>query len=152
VPLTKPAGPAGPALRASDADRDRTADLLRDALGEGRLTAEEHAERVGAVYAARTVGELEAVVADLPRPPAAPRHEPAARPYGSSAPAGTEHLVAVFGGATRRGRWRVPWRTTAFALFGGVEIDLTEAIFERQEIVINVVAIFGGVEITISEM
>lgn len=52
-------------LRASDADRDRIADMLREALAEGRLTADEHAERVEGVLAAKTVGELEAFVRDL---------------------------------------------------------------------------------------
>nr|WP_308312736.1 DUF1707 domain-containing protein [Streptomyces sp. ISL-11] len=152
MPLTESGGPADSALRASDADRDRTADVLRDALGEGRLTPEEHSERVGAAYEARTVGELEAVVADLPRSPSAPRYETPAGAYGSSPGAdATENLVAVFGGATRKGRWRVPWRTNAFALFGGIEIDLTEAVFERREIVVNAVAIFGGVEIKVPE-
>ncbi|MGY4903527.1 DUF1707 SHOCT-like domain-containing protein, partial [Streptomyces sp. 900116325] len=47
----QPAAPAPPApagIRASDADRDRIADILREAMAEGRLTAEEHAERVDA--------------------------------------------------------------------------------------------------------
>src|ERR671931_2900480 len=58
--------PRASELRASDADRDRIADLLRDALAEGRLTADEHAERVEGVLAAKTVGELEVFVRDLP--------------------------------------------------------------------------------------
>ncbi|MBK3627994.1 DUF1707 domain-containing protein, partial [Streptomyces sp. MBT49] len=63
----QPAAPTPPsALRASDADRDRVADILRDALAEGRLTADEHAERVEGVLAAKTVGELEVFVRDLP--------------------------------------------------------------------------------------
>ncbi|MGW1071383.1 DUF1707 SHOCT-like domain-containing protein [Streptomyces sp. NPDC002537] len=163
VPLTKQAEPrdAVPAaaeagLRASDAERDRIADILREALGEGRITAEEHAERVGRVYEARTVGELEPLVRDLP---AAPRPEPAApaRPYDApvrpgDAPYGTaENLIAVFGGASRNGRWRVARRINAFALFGGVEIDLTEAVFEHRHVVINATAIFGGVEIKVPE-
>ncbi|GAA0382340.1 DUF1707 domain-containing protein [Streptomyces olivoreticuli] len=152
VKLEKTA-PAEAALRASDADRDRTADILREALGEGRITAEEHAERVGAVYEARTVGELEPLIRDLPLPD---RPAPAAvtRPYDASVRPGgepAENLIAVFGGATRKGRWRVPRRTNAFALFGGVEIDLTEAVFEQREIVINATAIFGGVEIKVPE-
>jgi hypothetical protein len=55
---------------ASDADRDAAAGQLSSALAEGRLTAGEHAERVGAVYAARTWGELGALTADLPAPAA----------------------------------------------------------------------------------
>ncbi|MER5827887.1 DUF1707 domain-containing protein, partial [Streptomyces mirabilis] len=53
-------------LRASDADRDRIADILRDALAEGRLTADEHAERIEGVLATKTVGELDRFVQDLP--------------------------------------------------------------------------------------
>src|SRR5690606_15273463 len=45
-------------LRASDADRERVADILRDALAEGRLTMEEFGERLDATYAARTYGDL----------------------------------------------------------------------------------------------
>ncbi|MEU0924456.1 DUF1707 domain-containing protein [Streptomyces sp. SID8361] len=164
VPLTKSApaqsAPAAPApvaeaeLRASDADRDRIADILREALAEGRLQPEEHAERIDAVYRAKTIGELEPLVRDLP---AAPVHGAASAPgrdagegWSRSLPEG-ENLVAIFGGSTRKGRWRVRRRTNALAIFGGVEIDLTEAVFEQREIVIHVVAAFGGVEIKVPE-
>ncbi|MFF3767802.1 DUF1707 domain-containing protein [Streptomyces sp. NPDC001922] len=135
-------------LRASDADRDRTADILREALAEGRLTPEEHSERIDGVYRARRVAELEPLVRDLPAAPAAARH-PA--PPHSPTDGAAENLVAVFGGASRRGRWRVGRLTRAFACFGGVEIDLTEAVFEQQEIVIRAVALFGGVEVRVPE-
>ncbi|MBQ0987697.1 DUF1707 and DUF2154 domain-containing protein [Streptomyces sp. F63] len=154
-PAAAPApSPAG--LRASDRDRDRIADILREGLAEGRLTAEEHSERIDLVYRAKTVGELEPLVGDLPVPTGRDRggHRPAPRPGGaphSATSAASENLIAVFGGATRKGRWRVGPRTTAFALFGGVEIDLTEAVFQQQEIVINATAIFGGVEIRVPE-
>ncbi|WP_217197284.1 DUF1707 SHOCT-like domain-containing protein [Streptomyces buecherae] len=168
VPLTKPdvappaAAPAVPAdaIRASDADRDRVADILREALAEGRLTAEEHAERIGGVYEAKTRGELAPFVRDLPTAGTAadPDGARAARPASASTPtlppprnSLTDNLIAVFGGAGRRGRWRVGRKTNAFALFGGVEIDLTEAVFEQQEIVIQATAIFGGVEIRVPE-
>ena len=55
-----------PALRAADADRERTAALLRDHTAEGRLTVEELGERLTQVYGARTLEELRALVADLP--------------------------------------------------------------------------------------
>jgi hypothetical protein len=53
-------------LRASDGDRDRVADRLRNAAAEGRLLTEELEERLGVAFSARTYGELDAVVADLP--------------------------------------------------------------------------------------
>src|SRR3954467_7885687 len=69
-----------PDQRASDAERDATADPLRVAGGHGRLEPDELEERLEAAYSARTVGELAALTDDLPgrpREPAAP--EPAWR-------------------------------------------------------------------------
>jgi hypothetical protein len=45
-------------VRASDADRDRVVDVLRDAVGDGRLTADEFDERLEAALSSRTLGEL----------------------------------------------------------------------------------------------
>jgi Domain of unknown function (DUF4190)/Domain of unknown function (DUF1707) len=53
-------------MRACDADRDRTADLLRSAFVEGRLSQDELDERLGHVYTARTYADLAAQTADLP--------------------------------------------------------------------------------------
>jgi hypothetical protein len=64
-------------LRVSDADRDRVAERLRAAAGEGRLTADELEERLESAFSARTGAELEPLVADLPEPAGAPpRREP----------------------------------------------------------------------------
>ncbi|MEU1483118.1 DUF1707 domain-containing protein [Streptomyces sp. NPDC005752] len=147
-----PAGPAPAGLRASDADRDRTADILRDAVAEGRLTADEHAERIDLVYRAKTVGELEPLVHDLPAPGGTARQAAPSYGYGPEGAAGpAENLVAVFSSSTRRGRWRVGGRTNAFALFGSVEIDLTEALFGQRLTVVNATSIFGSVEVRVPE-
>jgi Domain of unknown function (DUF1707) len=58
--------PGDPRLRASDADRERTAELLREHHAVGRLTAEEFDSRVEKVFQARTLGDLDALLADLP--------------------------------------------------------------------------------------
>jgi hypothetical protein len=63
-------GEPDPSLRAADADRDAVADRLRTAHAEGRLTVEEFGERLDAAFAARTMGELAALTADLPAEPA----------------------------------------------------------------------------------
>ena len=55
-----------PRIRASDADRDRTAALLREHHAAGRLTADEFQERLDKAYAAKTLGELDELLADLP--------------------------------------------------------------------------------------
>ena len=66
-PQAIPALPAagGPQTRASDADRDAAAALLGAAFAEGRLTADEHGERLSAAYAARTWQQLRQLTADL---------------------------------------------------------------------------------------
>ncbi|MDQ0406096.1 DUF1707 domain-containing protein [Streptomyces sp. NBC_01723] len=141
-------------LRASDADRDRVADMLRDALAEGRLTADEHAERVEGVLAAKTVGELDVFVRDLP---AAHHGGPSAAPAPNRPTAGAippdpdENVVAVFSSAVRKGRWRASRRIHAYAVFGSVEIDLSEAVFEYQQVVIKAFSVFGSVEVRVPE-
>ncbi|MER6524717.1 DUF1707 domain-containing protein [Streptomyces sp. NPDC001508] len=141
-------------LRASDADRDRIADILRDALAEGRLTADEHAERVEGVLNAKTVGELEVFIRDLPaahgRPAASAYAQPRPAPGAIPTEADT-NIVAVFSSAVRKGRWRAGRRMHAYSVFGSVEIDLSEAIFEYQQVVIKAVSVFGDVQIRVPE-
>ncbi len=53
-------------LRASDSDREQVAERLHHAMAEGRLSEDELEQRLGVLYAARTYGELDALLADLP--------------------------------------------------------------------------------------
>jgi hypothetical protein len=76
-------------MRACDADRERTADLLRTAFVEGRLTQDELDERLGRVYASRTYADLATQTADLPLP----RPLPAMRATPAYAPRGTNGLA-----------------------------------------------------------
>jgi len=62
---------SGAEMRVSDVDRDATAGVLNAAFAEGRLTAEEHGQRVEAAYATRTWQQLHQLTADLPAPPGA---------------------------------------------------------------------------------
>ncbi|GLZ12296.1 hypothetical protein Acsp04_25310 [Actinomadura sp. NBRC 104425] len=58
--------PPNPDIRASDADRDRVAELLREHCAQGRITVDELNERLETVYASKTLGQLQEVTADLP--------------------------------------------------------------------------------------
>ncbi len=135
-------------LRASDADRDRAASVINQALADGRLTAEEHAERLDSIYRAKTHAELAPLLDDLPAAgqAAAPQPASAASP-GDAA----EHaaIVAVFGGASRKGTWRVPRTTTVVTVFGGAELDLRDAIMPGREATIRTICVFGGMEVTV---
>ena len=142
-------------MRASDADRERVANVLREAAGDGRLTMDELDERLDAVYAAKTYAELEPITHDLPDSgatyapalaPAAP-HDPAR--FGAEA---TSHgAVAILGGFTRRGEWVVPKEFTAFMFMGGGEIDMRDARFAEREVALHIVAIMGGCEVIVPE-
>lgn len=137
-------GEASPALRASDADRDHAAGRLRDGLASGRLTLDEFSERVDGTQLARTVDELTALTADLPE--GMPGTAPAT---GRRTPA--RWSVAIFGGVSRRSRWRLPARSRAVAVMGGCELDLRAAEIESPEVEITAVAVMGGVDITVPE-
>lgn len=162
-----PAGPL-PELRASDADRERVVDRLRDAVAEGRLDMDEFEERLDAAYRSRTYAELEPLTRDLPAPgatapiasapvgltkaevPAGSEASWPARIVGGGGPAGGPAMaVAVMSGFQRKGNWTVPARFHAVAFWGGGDIDLREANFAEREVVINCVAIMGGIQITV---
>lgn len=116
--------------------------MLNNALAEGRLTAEEHGERLDQIYAAKTQAELVPVIEDLPvqgEQPAAVV-PPAGRP---------SRIICVFGGAMRRGTWHVPAATMVVTVFGGADLDLRDAVLPGKEISIRAVSVFGGVNITV---
>jgi hypothetical protein len=143
------------ALRASDADRDHVAALLGQALAEGRLNADEHAERLESVYRAKTLGELRPLVADLPvsfTPPTA-SGAPAPRVDAGSLASMpvTDSVMAVFGEQKRRGRWLVRSGLDAKAIFGSIELDLTEAVLEQRELTISATSVFGEVKLIVPE-
>ncbi|MEV0849494.1 DUF1707 domain-containing protein [Streptomyces sp. NPDC049954] len=141
-------------MRASDADRDQVAELLREAVAEGRLDMEEFDTRLGAVYRARTYGELEPLTRDLPVASGAP--SAGARPAVGDdwsrrvgREPGSRGAFALFGGFRRSGRWVAPKVFTAFAMWGGGEIDLREADFEGRETVIRCFTIWGGMAVIV---
>jgi len=66
-------------MRAANSDRERTIDVLRAAFAEGRLTAAEYEQRMGAAHQAATYGQLASLVADLPS-------GPMVQPFGAPVP------------------------------------------------------------------
>ena len=116
-----------PEVRASDADRDRVLDVLRDAAADGRLTAAEFDERMEAALSSRTLGELAVLTADLQARPGA-------------APAQAEEVVRIDqrGGSVRRaGGWVVPRRLELRPSWSDVTLDFTEAVIVADTLVID---------------
>ncbi len=80
-------------LRASDSDREEAAERLSAAAAEGRLSVGELEERLEVAFHARTYGELDELVVDLP---AAPARLPARRRPGLPVVAGSTLALGVF--------------------------------------------------------
>jgi hypothetical protein len=88
-------------MRASDSERETVVGQLRDAHGEGRLTLAEFDERVQAVWAARTYGELGEITADLPsaRPAVLPAEGPPEQVRLMQRPSGQHRAMRIVIGA-----------------------------------------------------
>lgn len=145
---------AGGHLRASDADREQVMTVLSTAYAEGRLTSEEHDERLGRVLAARTFDDLIPITDDLVALTAPLPQVPSNRGSGyqvdhSNPPGEVDRMVAVFGGVNRSGRWRVRRHTQALALFGGMDLDMREAVFESPVVEISGFWCFGGLDLKV---
>jgi Domain of unknown function (DUF1707) len=147
---------AGGNLRASDADREQVATVLSTAYAEGRLTREEHDERVDQLMAAKTFDDLIPITRDLVVVRArTPTPGPAASSQveldTSSASDQPSRLVAIFGGVTRNGKWRVRRKNQVLVVFGGIDLDLRDAVFEGTTIEMSSVCCFCGLDIKVPE-
>jgi hypothetical protein len=101
--------PDTPTLRAGDADREAVGQALRRHHADGRIDTEELQDRISRCYSARTHGELDALLADLPREPNAGTRSLRQRPGRSWLPilVPVVILLAVLGPATHNHRHAV---------------------------------------------
>ena len=130
--------PGSAGLRASHDDRDRTVEVLRVAAGDGRITAEELDERVGAALTARTYGELAALISDLPATPGSLPLTPGS-PAGATgaAPKDLVRIRSDISSVRRDGPWLVPKRMEVQVNLGTVTLDFTEAVISRPSLEID---------------
>jgi len=139
-------------LRASDADRDQVATLLSTAYAEGRLTKDEHDERLEQLLQAKTFHDLIPLTADLVVADPTGAMPPSNVAIDTTNAAGDpDRHIAIFGGVTRKGDWRVRPKTQSFALFGGMDLDMREAVFEAPMVEISGFWCFGGLDIKVPE-
>lgn len=148
-------GPAvGGDLTATDLDREHVVTLLTEATNEGLLAPIDRDRRIAEARLAQTFDDLVPLTRDLVGGVATP--PPAGNPAGividdSAASGEPDQVVAIFGGASRSGMWRVSGHTNVMAVFGGVELDLTEAVWEATSLTINCFCLFGGLELVVPE-
>src|SRR5580698_2097283 len=132
--------PAPRNLRASEADRDRVLALLADAVSDGRITPDEHAERVQRACTARTLGELADLTTDLAVASAQPLRLDGGRV-----------ISGIFGPGRRDGRWVVPETLSVTAAFGEVEVDFTEAILQARHVQLYATVIGGRLRLVVPD-
>jgi len=143
--------PSSPALRASDADRDRVIELLRSAVGDGRLDQAEFDERLDAALAARTIEALAPLTADLivaPGRAGALTLPPAVAPAKPAA-----ELLTInerHGPVRREGRWTLPHRLALHTRWCSVMLDLTSAVRSGPELIIEMRVRGGNVELVLA--
>ena len=158
-------------LRASDADREKVAGLLRDAFAEGRLSPVEHDERLSEVYAATTYGDLLPLLSDLPLAPGSfavpgagqvvsvsPGQDLTRRDDDQVAVIDTTRVSEAQGGSfafmsetKKHGRIILPADSTQVAVMGNVELDLSAAVLTSVETTIQTFAIMGAIKVVVPE-
>lgn len=128
-------------LRASHEDRDRVVERLRVAAGDGRLSADELDERLEAALTARTYGELEALLTDLPAAgPALAR---------GVSPKEMSRIAVGSASAKRDGPWVVPKRMEIESKSGSVVLDFTSAIIALPTLEIEASVRSGSVTLVV---
>lgn len=158
-------------LRASDADREKVAGLLRDAFAEGRLSPVEHDERLSEVYAATTYGDLLPLLSDLPLAPGSfavpgagqvvsvsPGQDLTRRDDDQVAVIDTTRVSEAQGGSfafmsetKKHGRIILPPESSQVAVMGNVELDLSAAVLTSVETTIQTFAIMGAIKVVVPE-
>ncbi|MBD0021190.1 DUF1707 domain-containing protein [Gordonia pseudamarae] len=142
-------------LRASDADRELVQQILSAALSNGSLSLSEFDERSSKVLVAKTFGDLDNLTDDLPVAqlgvpiPPASGVVPAYRAGTGSGRRRVQNAVAVMSGWEIGGNSAVGGSLQAFALMGGIDIDLRDVEFTEPRLAIRCAAIMGGIDIVV---
>jgi len=153
APSRPPAVPADPPpIRASDAEREQVAEVVRTAVADGRLTMVEGDERLRDVYAAVFRRDLAPVTADLQPVDARPvasssTGSPMRRPLGGLDRPASTTSVAVLSGSQKRGEWTPGLTHRVFAFWGGAELSFRDARLDDAGLAIGAIAIMGGVDL-----
>ena len=130
-----------PDLRASDADRERVLQELREDVAVGRLTLQEFSDRAERALGATTTAELEELRRDLPA--TAPGHHPRRR--------ATRLTGVVFGRTERTGRLRLPRFGFAVVLGGDLDLDLRRAELSGPLATVTAFVVLGNVDFYVPE-
>lgn len=145
--MPEPGGAVGDRdLRVSDTEREHVGMLLQRAVGLGMLSLGEFTERMDTALAAKTRGELNAVLVDLPgirlqgqpnQAPPMPERPSFDRARPAPAPSGNT-IRTRLSSVNRKGRWQVPPVLHLSSQLSGVSLDFTQAVMSTQVVELRV--------------
>jgi hypothetical protein len=140
-------------LQITEVDRQQALSLIDAAQAQGYLSVDEYEHRAVAIRSATLYDDLRPVTRDLGNvtytPVVVP--SPAASPATVAGTPSSELRVGFFSGSSLTGRWTAPSHLHLVAVFGGVEIDLTDAVWTSDEIVVDAYAVFGGIDLKVPD-
>lgn len=144
------------AIRCADQDREVVAQLLNNSYADGRLTFEEHADRIALAYDAKTFGDLEALTTDLVAPERRPMPTAPAAPVAPT-PSYPPSITDFTGGNAVLSTFKAKDLGTIAAeihlnaWLGEVRLDLVGATFASRHTTVHVGAVMGEIKIRVPE-
>ena len=120
--------------------------MLSHALAEGRLTPQEHSERLDAIFAAKTEADITPLISDLPNAAALAQ---TGEPGAISVKGKRTRLVALIGAFSRKGVWQVPQAMSAVTVMAGGDLDFRAAVLPPGEIRLRVACVMAGLDIVV---
>lgn len=141
---TAPLGPDPRQFRVSDAEREHVVELLQKAIGRGLITLDEFTERTDIALAAKTRGQLNAVLMDLP---GIVHRDQAAAPV----PVERREVKATMSTVTRKGAWSVPRQLVVRNKMGATALDFREAVIPHPVVDIELDVTAGSVTLVLPE-
>jgi hypothetical protein len=139
-----PSGPVDPrTLRVSDAEREHVVGLLQKAIGQGLITLDEFTTRTDIALAAKTRGELNTVLVDLP----GMVHQEHAAPVNQR----PVEIRTTMSSLKRTGRWTVPASLVVRNKMGSTDLDFTEAQIDHPQVHVELDVTGGSVTVLLPD-
>ena len=146
--------PVTPQDKPTQTLREETIDALIMNYGHGQLSLEAFERRLDEAFAATDNDTLIALTADLDLSVDAGYIEQKKRELGldrHGSPRETDYVVDIFSGGERAGAWLVPEQLRVFTIFGGTDIDFSDAKFTMARTHVSILCVFGGIDLYVPE-
>jgi len=135
--------------------REEVIDTLIYNYSHGVISSEAFERRLDQTMASKNHQEIFNLTADLDKTTDSEFTSQKERQFNVNYAAGdsdeSETIVNILGGSCRSGQWTVPREIRIITLFGGADIDFTDAIFTTQNVTIKTLCLFGGTDILVPE-